>query len=58
MKLEQLIGNEDKKIYINECIKDRNKKNIPILKYNIDGNPDDLQENEIVIWGDVYTKSA
>ena len=41
-----------------ECIKDRNKKNIPILKYNIDGNPDDLQENEIVIWGDVYTKNA
>ena len=24
MKLEQLIGNEEKKIYINECIKDRN----------------------------------
>ena len=41
-----------------ECIKDRNKKNIPILKYNIDGNPDDLQENEIVIWGDVYTKNV
>ena len=39
------------------CIKDKQDKKLPLLKYKSSGDPNSPGENEIVLWGDVYEKT-